>query len=432
MFVGDNGDSLENPEKDNRNLVDGSGNQKLSRDDIEAMKKGGVGGHNIVEQLIENSATFSKKTDFAQEKYIKKKKKKYLPVFTVLRPTTRLLAEMYFNKGPLKICNLRVDSLAQILNEANVRAHNKLIVMETCLGLVLGAVMERMAGEGVIINFFTGTAPSRPAVDAFSYPDSYKSVIYDVPLDLVHSLGTDTDSAKDSAVDNPGQDSAKTEDTSAPLNGDTTSDPTGDLTEVSMVESERTSRGEADTAPSDGGTRVGVSASEAVDTDSSQKCVTDVSAAGEREETPESRLVKGAGSWKKRKFVSEEDRLVKRQLKAKTLHDAKVILAQRDMDGLIVASRFHPTPVVLSLIDYVAPSRPLVVFCQHQEPLLDCYMKLKKRGGVVLLKLTETWLREYQVLPSRTHPQVNMSGTGGYLLTGTVVERTREEMDKPS
>jgi len=37
-----------------------------------------------------------------------------------------------------------------------------------------------------------------------------------------------------------------------------------------------------------------------------------------------------------------------------------------------------------------------------------------------------------QVLPSRTHPQVNMSGTGGYLLTGTVVERTREEMDKPS
>ena len=124
---------------------------------------------------------------------------------------------------------------------------------------------------------------TRPAVDAFSYPDSYKSVIYDVPLDLVHSLGTDTDSAKDSAVDNPGQDSAKTEDTSAPLNGDTTSDPTGDLTgdligetEVSMVESDRTSRGEADTAPSDGGTRV--SASEAVDTDSSQKCVTDVSA----------------------------------------------------------------------------------------------------------------------------------------------------------
>ena len=38
-------DDSENAEKDNRNLVDGSGNQKLSRDDIEAMKKGGVAGH---------------------------------------------------------------------------------------------------------------------------------------------------------------------------------------------------------------------------------------------------------------------------------------------------------------------------------------------------------------------------------------------------
>ena len=38
-------DDSENTEKDNRNLVDGSGNQKLSRDDIEAMKKGGVEGH---------------------------------------------------------------------------------------------------------------------------------------------------------------------------------------------------------------------------------------------------------------------------------------------------------------------------------------------------------------------------------------------------
>ena len=38
-----------------------------------------------------------------------------------------------------------------------------------------------------------------------------------------------------------------------------------------------------------------------------------------------------------------------------------------------------------------------VCVCVPIQPLLDCYMKLKKRGGVVLLKLTETWLREYQV-----------------------------------
>ena len=35
----------------------------------------------IVEQLIENSATFAVKTDFAQQKYIKKKKQKYGSLF---------------------------------------------------------------------------------------------------------------------------------------------------------------------------------------------------------------------------------------------------------------------------------------------------------------------------------------------------------------
>ena len=30
----------------------------------------------------------------------------------------------------------------------------------------------------------------------------------------------------------------------------------------------------------------------------------------------------------------------------------------------------------------------------------------------------DTWLREYQVLPGRFHPHMNMATSGGYLLTG--------------
>lgn len=33
----------------------------------------------------------------------------------------------------------------------------------------------------------------------------------------------------------------------------------------------------------------------------------------------------------------------------------------------------------------------------------------------------ESWWREAQVLPSRTHPTMSTSGTGGYLLSGTKV-----------
>ena len=40
-----------------------------------------------------------------------------------------------------------MDSLAQMLMLCNVHAHNKMLVMETCVGLLVGAVMERMGGK---------------------------------------------------------------------------------------------------------------------------------------------------------------------------------------------------------------------------------------------------------------------------------------------
>ena len=35
--------------------------------------------------------------------------------------------------------------------------------------------------------------------------------------------------------------------------------------------------------------------------------------------------------------------------------------------------------------------------------------------------ITEAWLRQYQVLPGRTHPLMNMSGSGGYILNAIYV-----------
>lgn len=39
----------------------------------------------------------------------------------------------------------------------------------------------------------------------------------------------------------------------------------------------------------------------------------------------------------------------------------------------------------------------------------------------VALQLHESWWREYQVLPGRTHPEMSTSGTGGYILSGIKV-----------
>lgn len=52
-----------------------------------------------------------------------------------------------FVKSLSSSSHLRYDTLAQMLTLGNIHAGNKMIVMETCAGLVLGAVMERMGGE---------------------------------------------------------------------------------------------------------------------------------------------------------------------------------------------------------------------------------------------------------------------------------------------
>ena len=43
--------------------------------------------------------------------------------------------------------NLRIDTLGQILTMGNVRANSTVMVVESCLGLITGAVLERLGGK---------------------------------------------------------------------------------------------------------------------------------------------------------------------------------------------------------------------------------------------------------------------------------------------
>lgn len=44
---------------------------------------------------------------------------------------------------------------------------------------------------------------------------------------------------------------------------------------------------------------------------------------------------------------------------------------------------------------------------------------MQRRNIAINLRLTDSWFREYQVLEGRTHPNMNMSQNGGYILAGT-------------
>ena len=66
-------------------------------------------------------------------------------------------------------------------------------------------------------------------------------------------------------------------------------------------------------------------------------------------------------------------------------------------DGLIIASKQHPLEILLNLTKYVKPSRPFVVFSPYKEPLMEAYMAVKSSGKAVMVTLSETWMRHYQV-----------------------------------
>ncbi|KAA8583372.1 hypothetical protein FQN60_015918 [Etheostoma spectabile] len=337
-------------------------------------KEAGTDNRNIeiIQQLIENSSTFRDKTEYAQDKYIKKKKKKYENTVTILKPSCRILAMMYHGREPGKICHLRYDTLAQMLTLGNIHAGSKVLVFETCAGLVLGSVMERMGGYGSVIQMYPGGGPVRAGVESFGFPEHFHDMLHEFPICHVSALlaGTLDTTAKDPSAD------SKKSDTSAEE-------------EQNQPEAER--RGSPE----------------------EQSMETSTGADGSHDPEKDER--------EKLKEARAQGKKVKQEEKRKKLAAAAALLEGRNADGLVIASRFHPCPVLMGLLKFLSPSRPFVVYSQYKEALIECYTKLKDHGGTVNLRLTDTWLRHYQVLPNRTHPVLLMSGGGGYLLSGTTV-----------
>jgi tRNA (adenine-N(1)-)-methyltransferase non-catalytic subunit len=48
---------------------------------------------------------------------------------------------------------MRMDTISQILTYSNVAAYRNVMILESCKGLLLAAVVERLGGFGNIINF---------------------------------------------------------------------------------------------------------------------------------------------------------------------------------------------------------------------------------------------------------------------------------------
>lgn len=62
---------------DNRNVIMNYDTQTLKANDIEKLRESGSSASEIVGTIIENSKSFASKTEYSQDKYLRKKEKKY-------------------------------------------------------------------------------------------------------------------------------------------------------------------------------------------------------------------------------------------------------------------------------------------------------------------------------------------------------------------
>lgn len=341
---------VESTEKglDNRSIEDDNNAQGLSKEEILDMRSNGQASNEILNQIIKNSKSFNRKTEFAQEKYIKKKSRKYSDFIQVLKPDIRLLSKVLLRgNATAAYMGLRVETLAQIRTSLAFQPDGKYIIYENnCHGLVIAFLLDSLGPKGKLLNVITPNYPFNKlkAVKAMQFPEEKSSQMMHIRSHVFLKYSKYHDN-----VDSD-------------LNTDT--DP--------------------------------------------------------NDENP------------KRKLNSDDRSCEKRTKELELQSDEVRTLTEEPADGVIfVCKEIVTSSHVATMLQFLAPSRPFVVYCQWKEPLVQLFAELKQRNDVAFLRIFENSSRLYQVLPDRTHPYNMMFSNSGFLLTGVTIE-CEEGNNKPS
>lgn len=373
---------------DNRNLCNDGRAQGLSSQYILELREQGTSPKEIMNQLLENSNTFQTKTEYAQEKYLKKKEGKYFEYITIQRPSVRVLCELFYNRDLPKTTGLRIDVLSQIITAVNFQPNGSYLLFENGFQGLVTATCLSYLHDGKLIHFTPGNHPQRQAVLAMNFDKEKMSHLLTVRLStLLEHLD------KSIEVESVGNENKMS--CSEDVTNTTSCSPSLQIRNDQVSENVEAVVAEVvESTPNDMFSHKNTSNDELTNVNCKRKHSVDNSSQPDNFKKPR---------W------------------AVDVESAVDIMNSHKVDGLIIVCKEHPNNILLKLLPYVAPSRPFVVYSLFQEPLAQLYCQLKKMGNIIYLRITDCWFREYQVLPDRTHPSIIMSPSSGYLLSGIVV-----------
>ncbi|KAF8578320.1 Gcd10p-domain-containing protein [Ramaria rubella] len=109
-------------------------------------------------------------------------------------------------------------------------------------------------------------------------------------------------------------------------------------------------------------------------------------------------------------------RMAKRKRTQDKINETREELFRGEWDALLVSSEYEPYSIVEALEPYLAGSSNIVVHSPHIQILANLHTKLRAEPQYLAPNLLETWTRQYQVLPGRTHPLMTTSGSAGFVL----------------
>lgn len=144
----------------NKLINDTQRNQQMTDEDILKLRNSGLSAEELAERLSANNANFDKKTAYSKAKYMKRKKQKFSRYFTAVKPTAISMCRMFGEKNNHKILNMREDSLAMLLNLANVSAGGRYLVVDDTQALITAAIMERTGVNCEIVSIYSDKFPN--------------------------------------------------------------------------------------------------------------------------------------------------------------------------------------------------------------------------------------------------------------------------------
>lgn len=354
---------VDEPSTDNRDYYDTNSAQQLSDQSIADLRNGGASGQEIIQELVANSSTWQAKTEFSKQKYLKKKQQKYMPRVQILPISAETLCQIYVMKKPAKILSLRYDSLGQILTYGNVYAGAQVLVIDTCMGLVIGAIAERLGGFGRVLGGYEGKQPSVDALRRFNFGTINSFVLTFRALTLI-------DDATTKSI--------------VPF-------PFSYLDQLKEAEESLIAKVVEPTAEE----------REALEKEIADRM---------KQFTPEQ-----IEAHKQRKLEQQK----RRDMRATPTETRNWLRAPSD--SLILACEYDPKDTFFKFFPLLGSSKPFVVYYEYLQPLAELFNILQSQGLAINLQLSETWTREYQVLPKRTHPEMIMTSSTGFILTGIKV-----------